>query len=360
MGGVPNAPWPRLTGINADGSAVAGTCTDTDEWYYVRGFYWNAASGGRDIGVLPGMEFTEANAVSADGNTVVGTCQPYDRLTYRSFRWDATTGVMQSLGLPAQSRYVIANSVNADGSVIVGVMDRFVVAELDYLPRAFRWTQTQGFQDITPATGPLTQSEAYAVNADGSVIAGYAVGRAIRWTATSGMLTLGELPGRTYSLALAVSGDGRVIGGSAWNGGSVTYDRAFLWTQELGMVDAKEYIASLGVNVTGWDLRVITGLSFDGLEMTGYGSNNGTARGFVVRLDPVVPCAADLDNDGNFANGGVADQAATIDDLLYFLVGFEQGNPAIDLDNGTNTGTPDSAVTIDDLLYFLVRFESGC
>jgi hypothetical protein len=71
-------------------------------------------------------------------------------------------------------------------------------------------------------------------------------------------------------------------------------------------------------------------------------------------------CPADLDNDGNFSNGGTRDNAVTIEDLLYFLVGFETGSVAVDLDNGTATGTPDGAVTIDDLLFFLARFEGGC
>lgn len=73
-------------------------------------------------------------------------------------------------------------------------------------------------------------------------------------------------------------------------------------------------------------------------------------------------CPADLDNDGNFANGGVDDGAVTIDDLLYFLAGFEAGNAAVDLDNDGDpaVGTPDGAVTIDDLLFFLARFEAGC
>lgn len=72
---------------------------------------------------------------------------------------------------------------------------------------------------------------------------------------------------------------------------------------------------------------------------------------------PVVQCPTDLDNGGG---AGIRDGAVTIDDLLYYLVKFEQGTAAADLDNGTSTGTPDGAVTIDDLLYFLVGFEQGC
>jgi hypothetical protein len=70
-----------------------------------------------------------------------------------------------------------------------------------------------------------------------------------------------------------------------------------------------------------------------------------------------LTCPSDLD-DGS--GSGTPDQAVTIDDLLYFLVAFENGTLDADLDNGTFTGTRDQAVTIEDLLYFLVRFEMGC
>jgi Immunoglobulin I-set domain len=70
-----------------------------------------------------------------------------------------------------------------------------------------------------------------------------------------------------------------------------------------------------------------------------------------------VLCPADLD-DGHEA--GSPDDAVSIDDLLYFLVAFEEGAEGADLDNGTGMGTRDEAVTVEDLLYFLVHFEMGC
>jgi len=88
---------------------------------------------------------------------------------------------------------------------------------------------------------------------------------------------------------------------------------------------------------------------------------------FVVSHNPIgfmisggnftVACFADLDGG---SSSGIPDGAVTIDDLLFFLVGFEAGDGTVDLDDGTNTGVQDGAVTIDDLLFFLVRFEAGC
>lgn len=71
-------------------------------------------------------------------------------------------------------------------------------------------------------------------------------------------------------------------------------------------------------------------------------------------------CRADLDNDGDFANGLTPDHAVTIDDFLSFLVGFEAGNVLVDFDNPWFTGEPDGAVDVNDLLSFLARFEAGC
>lgn len=80
-------------------------------------------------------------------------------------------------------------------------------------------------------------------------------------------------------------------------------------------------------------------------------------------LNVDVCCYADLDNDGLHANGGVPDGGVDINDLLFFLSGFEAGYATdVDLDNDGDPAiaTPDGGVDINDLLFFLARFESGC
>jgi hypothetical protein len=54
------------------------------------------------------------------------------------------------------------------------------------------------------------------------------------------------------------------------------------------------------------------------------------------------------------------DGGVDIDDLLTFLIAFENGAVASDLDSGNGDGTRDGGVDINDLLYFLIRFEIGC
>lgn len=73
---------------------------------------------------------------------------------------------------------------------------------------------------------------------------------------------------------------------------------------------------------------------------------------FIADLGLPSDCPADLDNG---TGSGTIDCAVDIDDLVFFLIGFESGSLAVDLDNGSGNGIPDNAVTVDDLLFFLVR-----
>ena len=68
-------------------------------------------------------------------------------------------------------------------------------------------------------------------------------------------------------------------------------------------------------------------------------------------------CVADFD-DGS--GTGTPDGGVTLDDLLYFLVLYGNGDVRADIDDGSGTGTHDGGVTIDDLLFFLVHFNAGC
>jgi Immunoglobulin domain len=74
---------------------------------------------------------------------------------------------------------------------------------------------------------------------------------------------------------------------------------------------------------------------------------------------PVVVqvCPADLAS----GNGPGCDGGVDINDLLQFLIDFENGTIAADLDNdAAEPQAPDGGVDINDLLYFLFHFEAGC
>lgn len=88
------------------------------------------------------------------------------------------------------------------------------------------------------------------------------------------------------------------------------------------------------------------------VEITAAGCGSVTSTAILVTI-----CAADVD-DGS--GTGQCDGGVTVEDLLYYLVRFEEGALDADVDDGLGAGRPDGGVTIDDLLYFLTRFGAGC
>lgn len=95
----------------------------------------------------------------------------------------------------------------------------------------------------------------------------------------------------------------------------------------------------------------------------------GRLRGFVwgenvgwINLDDstkfvALRCPADFDDGSGTGN---PDGGVTIDDLIYYLRGYSEGNPAFDLTDGLGACHRDGGVTIDDLLFFLLRYADGC
>ncbi len=71
----------------------------------------------------------------------------------------------------------------------------------------------------------------------------------------------------------------------------------------------------------------------------------------------VPVCVADYDNGSGF---GFPDLGVTIDDLVYYLALFAEGDVRADNDDGSGTGTQDHGVTIDDLVFFLELYQAGC
>ncbi len=97
-------------------------------------------------------------------------------------------------------------------------------------------------------------------------------------------------------------------------------------------------------------------------ERSNSGSPGGVLNGWSLRLRQGAsagcnPCPADLD-DGS--GTGVRDGGVDINDLLYFLAGYEAGEMTVDLDDGSGLGIPDGGVDINDLLFFLAHYEGGC
>lgn len=157
-----------------------------------------------------------------------------------------------------------AGAVNADGSVVAGW------SEVGRDNRAFRWTQATGMVNIHTFGG--TWSAAFGVNADGSVVVGQAdTGtsyHAFRWTQPTGMVSIHNLAVFTgnWSAALGVNPDGSIVVGY---GRLVSgHDHAFRWTQATGMVDIHSLAVFPG------NISYAHSVSADGSVVAGYGFIN--------------------------------------------------------------------------------------
>ena len=271
----------------------------------------------QDLGALGGPTGSStAKGVNIDGTVVVG----FSNLTtagdsvYQAFRWTPALG-MQNLGAIQPGSYSEAHATNHDGTVVVGGTYAPGLHPGDYdVYHAFRWVLSN------PATGAGTFTdlgaatyEAYAVSSDGSVVvgAGYpsAGNKAFRWTQAGGVVSLGALPGHSFSLATAVSADGKVvvgissatgIGSAGYAGAGPSFDnissRAFRWTQATGMVDLNTLAANAGYDLTGITLLAALGLSADGQTIVGAGIRSGAedTLGFSIHY-------ADATNGGGAA-----------------------------------------------------------
>jgi probable HAF family extracellular repeat protein len=255
------------------------------------------------LGTLPGGGDSYAYGVSDNGVVVGYAINAAGQR--RAFRWTASDG-MQDLGtLGGNQSY--AYGVSANGAVVVGWAENAAGQS-----RAFRW-QNGVMQDLGTLGGCC--SEAYGVSANGAVVVGWADAagqwRAFRWQ-NGVMQDLGTLPGGDWSEAWGVSADGSVVVGSAYN--AARYQRAVRWTAS-GIED---------LNITYGDLltpnsvlREARAISPDGRYIVGYGYNAATGRWEAFLLDTGTgrsPCTLNGDVNGD----GVVDDA----DLLEVLFNF--------------------------------------
>jgi probable HAF family extracellular repeat protein len=196
-----------------------------------------------------------------------------------------------------------ALAVSADGKVVVG--DSRSVASVS-LGEAFRWTQTSGMVGLGDLPGGQFASQAFDVSANGSVVVGRSESgqfnfEAFRWTQATGMLGLGFIQGSlapiNASSAEAVSPDGSVVvDGSLVVGrdiiGGPTDFEAFIWDGTNGMRNLRELLIAQGNDLTGWSLSEARGISADGRIIIGFGINpEGNREAWLAELTPqqVVP-----------------------------------------------------------------------
>lgn len=154
-----------------------------------------------------------------------------------------------------------------------------------------------GFNTLYGAPSSSHECVARAIAAGGSRIVGWSdtagasQRQACYWDAafTTGdvPVAIPNIPGFYWSEAGAVSPNGRYIGGYSYYTVGDTPQTAWLFDVTTGVVsDLKTQFASYGFDMTGWELGWdpdgVSGISDDGLCITGTGKLNGVTTAWVV------------------------------------------------------------------------------
>lgn len=229
----------------------------------------------RDLGTLPGGDYSDAYAVNASGRVTGFSANAAG--TDRAFLW--SSGTMTDLGALVQSgiskTWSYGYSINTTGQVVGVAYDASFV-------NSFAWFYTG---TTVKGLGHLGggNAEAVGINDSGQIV-GFSTTSAGRdhafiTTGSTSMRDLGTLGGPD-SFATAINNSGQVVGGSFIDPLGEVY-RAFV-TVSGTMRNLNSFVDSSG---EGWVLEEATGINSTG-QIVGVATASGTSRAFL--LTPVA------------------------------------------------------------------------
>lgn len=264
-------PATAATGINDDGAVIVGNNGFTNNDYYeVRnGTFWTDVHSGSPTPQLMEPAYS-INDVTADGTRLIGGTRepglPW-AVAKCMFYYTPATGIVEVGPLPGRI-YSWGEACSADGSVMVGWGD----GPDGITP--IMWTQETGVTELAGRPDGYF-GQAFGISADGTaIVGGYGSfdEDAFRWTAADGYVSLGKLDGYRKAYGLDCSFDGAVVAGYNW--ADLDDEIAFIWSERRGMHAVSDVLTTeYGLDLSGWHLSRVTGVSDDGTMLCGFGTS---------------------------------------------------------------------------------------
>jgi uncharacterized membrane protein len=315
-----NSPGANVLAFGAGvaSEAVAAGWSDRGGNLSPHAISWTLSGGTVDLGSLGTGDFDYSFGydISDYADVIVGSTGSANttfQAPTTAFRFTTADNMMRDLGsLTPANPVSVAYAVNSDGSVAVGSAN---IGSIKFpTTHAFRWVQTPGQQTGTMTdidNDPLSFSEAYAVNGDGSVVVGKqsennqaAQTVPFVWTQATGMVKLVRLPGYNAAIARSVSRDGTIVVGTMdpnqifnpfTNGTPQPQNHAFRWTQATGLQDLNTLLPASGVDLGGSTVMTADAVSRDGQYISGVAMDaQGNMTGYVAQYCAIGFCASPL------------------------------------------------------------------
>jgi uncharacterized membrane protein len=283
---ITNPPYnTSVSGISSSGHYFAGT-SSAGSPSSNQAYRFSMAGDHLLIGKMPGTAHSVAVAISGDGNIVGGHSDLNgDGITFFPFRWTPQTG-RHEIGPATGLLGGRVHDVSRDGATLIGTAITNNIA-------GWMWRENTGM--VYLPTLSTVSTEAKAVSADGSIIAGTSNLSSnpfdkfvVRWI--NGLISPFPLPAGMINPAVEdMSDDGNIIvGGINIPGGGGTW--GMVCTPDLGLMFAHDYLAMYGVTIpAGVQIERVYAVSADGLTIGGSLRGGG---GFVATVP--APASAAL------------------------------------------------------------------